>query len=103
MAAIDGTSQVGGQLVLPFSVLSIAQLQLQFLSNIESRPERVGYGYVIVRSNAAPNPKRIVFRTPVMLPGYYFTFPNNLGFSANTYGFWVNWERSGIPYRIGYD
>lgn len=92
MPTVLGTSTATWQRVVGFGNLTVPQLEIIIPSQRLSKPTRVGYGFVLVRDNAAPNNQRIIHEGPIHLPGRFITFTNLYGFTSYQYAWDIRWN-----------
>lgn len=102
MAINTGTSTGTWQRVVGWGPLTAAQFELTIPALKLNNPTRIGYGFVMARDNAAPQPIRILRHDPIYAPGLFITFPANYGFSAYQYTWYINWNIPNLAWQIIY-
>lgn len=102
MPTVNGTTQRGGQLILGYGTISVPQFEVLFPALRNLPPQRLGYGWVIVRDNASPNNKRVIQQGAIAQPGRFITFVNQYGFSAVQYGWFIEWNVAGLAYTASF-
>lgn len=100
MPSVSGVSGNGTQLIIGPSTITGADFDIVFPGLLLNLPTRVGYGWVVVRQNAAPNYRWLLWQGPIYAPGWYSTFPNNFGFTNFQYGLYVDWNMPGLNYTV---
>lgn len=102
MPVLTGTSVRSLQNVITFAALTVAQYELVIPAVPTGGPLRIGYGYLFVVQSTTPFQRVLLDRRPIYSPGTYVLFPANYGFSSVRYTLIVDWNNSGVPWRVTY-
>lgn len=100
MPSASGTSQLGGQLIIPYSTITKADFDIFFANSVSDRPVRVGWGWVLVRQNSVQTNKWVLWQGPILRPGIYELFPGDFGFSAFQYAVFVEWNVPNLSFAV---
>lgn len=102
MPQVNGTTAAQGQIIIGPGTISIAQFDLFFPNNQANIPVNIGYGYVIVRDNAAPNRQRVIYQGRIYTPGNFIQFSSAFGFSTVGYLWLINFKVPGLAFTATY-
>lgn len=100
MPSASGTSALGGQLIIPYSVITKADFDIFFPGANPEFPKRVGWGWVITRQNSAQTNKWVLWNGPIYRPGTYQLFPQDFGFANFQYSVFVDWNQAGLSFAV---
>lgn len=100
MPSTSGTTQVGlFKLIGPVAITD-ANFDIFFSDLKALPPSRIGYGYVIVRQNASPNNRWVLWNGPIYAPGQYTKVNTDFGVSNFQYEVWADFNFAGSPWFL---
>jgi len=102
MPTVTGSTQLGGQKVIGFGVITVPQFEFLIPTERNKFPNRIGWGWILARDNAAPNNIRVLKSEAVYSPGSFITFTNLYGFTNYQYAWHINFNRAGLAYSAAF-